>query len=335
MAGEEGSAGRAAWLVQGGDETLVSEAVRGLIDELVGDGDRTLMVEDFRGDEVDLAIVADAARTPPFLAERRVLVVRDVTRFTTEELAPLLAYLDDPLPSTALVLVGGEGRVAPKLLSAVKAHGHVVSTSVSSREAYAWMRERIHAAPVRLDAATASRVEAHLGEDVGRLPALLDMLVAVYGEGARLGPDDVEPYLGEAGSVTPWDFTDAIDAGKSDVALRLLHRMLGAGERHPLVVLATLHRHVQSLLRVQSPEVTTEAKAASVLGIAAGRSTYPAKKALASARRLGPDAVVAAVGLVADAELSLKGAQDWPPVVVLEVLVARLCQLARMKGRRG
>lgn len=334
MAAGAGPAARAVWLVQGDDEILVSEAARGLIDELVGDGDRSFMVEDFRGEEVDLAAVADAARTPPFLAERRVLVVGDVARFTTEDLGPLIAYLDDPLPTTALVLVG-EGRVAPKLVNAVKAHGHVVATSVSSREAHGWMRERIHAAPVRLDAATASRVEAHLGEDVGRLPALLDVLVAVYGEGARLGPDDVEPYLGEAGSVTPWDFTDAIDAGRSDVALRLLHRMLAAGDRHPLVVLATLQRHVQSLLRVQGPEIKTEAKAASALGIAPGRSTYPAKKALASARRLGPEGVVAAVGLVADAELSLKGAQEWPPAVVLEILVARWCRLARAKGRRG
>src|SRR6202011_122119 len=101
-----------------------------------------------------------------------------------------------------------------------------------------------------------------------------------YGDGARLVPADVEPYLGEAGSVAPWDFTDAIDTGDADLGLRLLHRLLGAGDRHPLVVLAILHRHVQSLLRVDGPEIRTEAQAAEAMGIARGRSTFPAKKAL-------------------------------------------------------
>ena len=59
------------------------------------------------------------------------------------------------------------------------------------------------------------------------------------------------------------------------------------------------------------------------------RSAYPAKKALGTARRWGSAAIAEAVGLVADAELDLKGASAWAPEAVLEVLVARLCRLAR------
>jgi DNA polymerase-3 subunit delta len=325
------------WLVQGDDPTLVSEAVRGLVEELVGDLDRALTVEDFRGDEVDLGVVADACQTPPFLSDRRVVVVRDIGRFSTEDVAPLLAYLDDPSPTTALVLVGGDGRIAPKLAAAVKAKGHIVGTQVGGREVRGWIRDRLRQAPVRVDAAAEALIEAHLGEDFGRLSALLAVLTAAYGDGARLGPDEVEPYLGQAGSVTPWDFTDAIDAGETEVALTLLHRLLEAGERHPLVVLATLHRHIQGLLRVDHPTIRTEAAAAQAMGIAPGRSTYPAKKALASAQRYRSPALAEAIGLVADAELALKGARDWPGELVLEVLVARLCRLARRgaPGRRS
>ena len=83
----------------------------------------SLAVEDFGGDEVDLATVADSCATPPFLSARRIVVVRDVGRFSTDEVAPLLAYLEDPLPTTVLILVAGGGAVAPKLAAAVKAHG--------------------------------------------------------------------------------------------------------------------------------------------------------------------------------------------------------------------
>ncbi len=328
---------RVVWLVDGDDPTLIAEAVKTVVDEQVGAGDRGLMVEDHRGDDVDLAAVADSCRTPPFLADRRVVVVHDVGRWSTEELAPLLAYLDDPLDTTVLILVAGGGRLAPKLSAAVKAQGHVVGTAVNSREASGWIRDRLRASTVRLDAAAESLLEVHLGEDLSRLGSILDVLAAVYPDGARLGPADVEPYLGEAGSVAPWDLTDAIDRGQTEVALTLLHRMLEAGERHPLVVLSTLHRHIASQVRVDSPDISNESDAAAAMGIAKGRSTFPARKALDAARRMGSAGVAEALCLVADAELSLKGKQDWPGELVLEVLVARLCRLARSgaPARRG
>jgi len=320
-------------LVDGDDPTLVAEEVTGLIADLVGDGDRALALEDARAEDVDLAAVADSCATPPFLSDHRIVVVRDIGRFTTEEVAPLLAYLEEPMSSTVLVLAGGGGAVAPKLAAAVKAKGHVISTKVASRDTREWVRGRLRGAAVRFDGPAEALLENHLGEDVSRLGALLEVLVGAYGEGARVSPAQIEPYLGEAGSVAPWDFTDAIDAGRTEDALVLLHRLLGGGERHPLVVLAILHRHVQSLLRVDSPSIRSEAQAAEAMGIAKGRSTYPAKKALTSASRWGSAAIAEAMSLVADAELDLKGRSAWPEETVLEVLVARLCRLAR--ARRG
>jgi DNA polymerase-3 subunit delta len=322
-------------LIDGDDATLVAEAVNGVVDDLLGSGNRDLTVEDHRGDGVDLAVVADSCATPPFLAARRIVVVRDIGRFSTEEVAPLLTYLENPLPSTSLVLVAGGGAVAPRLAAAAKAGGQVLSTKVSARDAHTFLRARLKAAPVRFDAEAISRIESHLGQDISRVGSLIEVLTAAYGDGARLGAADIEPYLGEAGSVAPWDLTDAIDTGRTQDALDSLHRLLGGGERHPLVVLAILDRHVQSIMRVDDPAIRGESEAAEVLGIAKGRSTFPAKKALASSRRWGSWRIQEAMGLIADAELDLKGASGCPEALVLEVLVARLCRLARASAGSG
>ena len=321
-------------LVDGDDAALVAEAVRRLVDEAVGGADRSLAVEDHAGDEVDLAAVADGCATPPFLVERRVVVVREIGRYTVDEVAPLLGYIEQPLDTTLLVLAAGGGQVSAKLVAAVKAHGTVVSTRVDSRQATQWVHDRLRDAPVRLDSEAEEFVRSHFGEDVGRLVALLELLAAAYGEGARLGRDDVEPYIGEAGSVTPWAFTDAIDSGRTEEALTNMRRLLGAGGRHPLEVFAIIRSHVQARARVDDPGIRGEADAAAAMGISKGRSTYPAKKALAAAQRWGSAGVADAVGLVADAEVDLKGASAWPPDAVLEVLVARLCRLSgRPSGR--
>jgi DNA polymerase-3 subunit delta len=325
------ASGTAAWLVTGDDAALLGQRVADLVDELVGTADRSLVLEDFAGEELDVAAVAGACRTPPFLSDRRVVVLREAGRFTLDQLQPLLSYLEEPLATTRLVVAGGGGTLPVKFVNAFKALGAtaVISTDVSGREAHNFVSERLARAPIKLAPGTAALVESHLGEDLARLGALLATLEAAYGPGATIGPDELGPYLGQPGSVPPWDLTDAIDRGEPEVALTVLHRLIEAGARHPLVVLAILHRHFGNVLRVQSPEIASESQAAEALGIARGRSTFPARKALDAARRLGPRGIGDAITALADAELALKGKLDWEPEVVLEVLVARLCRISR------
>ena len=316
-----------AYLVRGGDQTLVADALRGLLDELVGSGDVGLVVEEMPID-CEAAALVDTAQTPPFLSDRRVVVAREVSRFLTAQVAPLVAYLAEPLDTTTLVLVsGGGGQLARSLVDAVRRVGHVVDADAPGGKArHGWVAARLKDAPVSLDGRAAAALEEHLGDDLGRLPALLEMLAAAYGPGARLGADDLEPFLGTAGSVAPWELTDAIDRGDTPTALAVLARLLGAGGRHPLVVHATLHTHFARMLRLDGAGVTDEAHAAEVLGMKG--STYPAAKALRQTRRLGSESVARAIWLLADADLDLKGATGWPPELVLEVLVARLSRLS-------
>jgi len=320
-------------LVRGDDPSLVRDAVRRLVDELVGDEDRSLAVDEHAGDEYECATLADAAQTPPFLTARRVVVGRDLQRFkSADDVAPLVAYLADPLPTTSLVLVWESGAVPRSLLDAVKkAKGVVVDTSPgrSARDQRAWLAERVAESGVRLDRAAVELVASTLGEDLDRLGGLLATLRSTYGDGTTLGRDEVEPYLGGAGGVAPWELTDAIDRGDIDGAVHRLHRLLGGGDRHPMVVLATLHTHVQRLLALDGAGVRGDKEAAELLGMKG--STFPAKKALEQSRRLGSAKVARAVGLLAKADVDLRGVTGAPPEAVLEVLVARLAALG---GRR-
>jgi DNA polymerase-3 subunit delta len=148
---------------------------------------------------------------------------------------------------------------------------------------------------------------------------VLDTLLSTYGTGARLGPSEIEPYLGEESDLAPWDLTDAIDKGDKSEALDRLNRMLSAG-RHPMQLMFVLHGHYANLLKLDGADVTSPAEAAEVLGIKNG---FPAKKALDLSRRIASERVQEAIALLAAADLDLRGAKpvEYP---VMEVLVARL-----------
>ena len=319
-------------LIKGDDPTLVNDAVREAVDAALAGEDRSLAVEELGGDELTVGAIVDAAMTAPFLTARRVLVVREVGRWSTEEVEPLVAYLGEPLETTSLVLVAGGGATSQRLANAVKKGGRLVDAGApTGRARTSWVTARLAAAPLRFDAAAGNRLAEHLGEDLGRLTSIVDILVSTYGEGARVGVAELEPFLGSAGSIAPWDLTDAIDRGDAEAALTALARLTGAGERHPLVILASLHRHYAAMLRLDGSGIRSEQDAAAATGMA----PYPAKKAMAQAARLGPANVARAITLVADADLDLRGMKEWPDALVLEVLVARLSRLgARPAGRR-
>jgi DNA polymerase III subunit delta len=317
-------------LVRGSDPVLLGDAVRDTAARLLGDADPGLALEDVApGDDADLVgRIVHAARTPPFLTDRRVVIGREMGTLKVGDVQPLLDYLADPSPTTGLVLAGGGGQVPDALVKAVRTAGQVVDADapVASKPRASWLAEHLKGGPVTLDRDATERVIAHIGEDVARIAALLELLAAAHGDGARLGVDDIEPYLGEAGGVAPWELTDAIDAGDTSLALTKLHRMVEGGARHPLVVLATLHNHYARIMRLDGAGVTSGAEAAAVLGMKG--STFPAEKALRQARRLGTGPIARAVQLLAGADLDLKGRRDLPELVVLEVLVARLSRLA-------
>ena len=322
---------RPAYLVKGSDPSLVAQAAHALVGQLVAGGDPSMMVEEFGGpgiDQFDIGTVIDACTTPPFLVERRVVVVREAGQIVAADAKRLVAYLSDPLATTALVLVAGGGALSQTLAKAVGATGQVVDTSVGTGKARSqWLADHLKGGPVRLDGAAQARLGEHLGSDMGRLAGLLDTLAAAYGQGATVTAADLEPFLGEAGALAPWDLTDAIDSGRTASALEVLHRMLSAGESHPLVILALLHKHYRQMLRLDGAGVTTAGQAAEVLGV----SAFPAKKALAQSGRLGSARIARAVQLLAEADLDLRGSTGLPGELVLEVLVARLSRLGAQR----
>jgi DNA polymerase-3 subunit delta len=299
---------------------------------LVGDRDQSLVVEEAggpAGDDINVGAVVDACLTPPFLIDRRIVVVRDAGRLLTADVPRLVEVVENPMPATILILVSGGGTIPAPLVKAVTAAGHVIDVSTGRpSDRKTWLSEFLRSAPVKLDGPAVVLLGQHVGEDLGRVEGLLGALAAAYGEGARLTADDVAPYLGEAGNVPRYELTDAIDRGEVATALAVLHRMQEAGGLAAIQVLTTLNGHFSNMLALDGANISGEREAAAVLGIPA----FPAKKALEQSRRLGSARIAQGINWLARADLDVKGESGLPTEVVVEILVARLARQTRPRA---
>lgn len=317
-------------IFSGPEPSLLADAVRDRVNELVVEQDRALVLEELSGEEYTIEQVVDAVQTPPLLSERRVVVARSFNRFKADELKPLIELLNDPPSTTDLVVEWGSGAVPKKFVEAVKAvGGEQTKTGApgTGRARSGWFQERFDTSVIQLDAGARQLISDHLGEDVSRLTGLLQTLEGVYGVDAKLGEAEVQPFIGDEGAVPPWDLTDALDRGEMKTALRVVQRMMGAGDRHPLQIMASLHSHYERILRLDGTQISNEKDAAAHLEMKG--STYPAKKALAQMRRLGPEKTRRAIKLLSQTDVDLRGKSALDGDILVEILVARLAQLSR------
>lgn len=329
----------AIYLISGSDDRLISAQLSDLVNQLIGDADRSSMYESH---DVDTAAADDRERalrnavmgceTPSLFGDTRVVVMRGIQEATVDQLTPLLEYLRNPAENTHLVLTSS-GKLAKSTTDALKKSGATtISTSPPSRrnEVTVWFQEQFTQTGLKLDPAAMESVIDWLGQDQARLPSLIEVLVAAFGTAKKLSADDVQPFLGQQGSVLPWDLTDAIDRSDSAAALEMLRRMVRSGEYHPLQIMSLLHNHYLRLLKLDGPEIRETSQAMSLIG---SKSEFQTRKYVDLYRRVGTSGVAGAIALLARADLDLRGGKDLPEELTMEILVARLCKMGGPTSR--
>ena len=326
------------YLIRGDEPSIVSRELEKLITSLLENEDKSLVVEELLEDDYQtdseiysVESLVSAIQTVPFLTRKRIVIGRDFARFSKkEDLETLLAYMKNPIETNYLILVWEKGaklqranQIPKSLIEAVNGCGEVIDIRVG-RKVNGWIREQVGESSIMLDEASITLLEKSVGEEIARIPAILATLESVFGSGSDLQSSDIEPYIGQAGNVVPWELTNGITSGNAASALGILTRMQGNGAQHQMQILGFLSNHYFRILQLSGRSGVTSEEAANLLG---DKSAYRAKKTLSEANRLGPEKSKRAIQLLAEADVNLRGGTGVPADTVMEVLVARLSSL--------
>ena len=349
------------YLVKGTDPILRDREVARLVDELLAGEDRTFVVEehtvpakaggnsdddapseDGAGAAPVVSAIVNAAQSPPFMTAQRIVVVRDYEALPADAVGPVVDVMGDLLDTTILIFVSGAGgRVVKALTDALKSAN---TRGPGSEKLADVLQQELDRAGMTLKGDAARVVIEHLGEEAGRVAALVDVWESTFGPGTHLELADVVPYLNDLGSVKPFELTNRIEDGDVAGALATLSRLVTVTSpmqpkpMHPLQVLGILAGRYRRLGRLDDDAVQTVDDAHRVWDLKAknqSKSSYPAQKALEAARALGSDGLARVYEELHRADIAIKGATGMPAATVLEITVARLAQLHRGPGRRA
>lgn len=273
--------------------------------------------------------IMSAVGAPPFLAERRMIVVEGLAKQITKKADADLwtSRLAGRGEETIIVLFDGEMTVERaeknKLYAALGAAGdlHAYPFGVMTpSQATQFVQARIaSSSPWTVDAVR--ELVARAGEDTWRLVNAIDKITAAAGTSPVTVPL-IASYEEPALRDKLFPFLDAVREGKSRVAIELLAAEIARGTA-PGQLLMMLEREIQLLVELRAYAAVhgrgSERDAARVLGL----HPFVVKKTLGRAIQIEPEVMRGMVDAVMRAEERLK-VESMPDRDVLHQLVLDL-----------
>ncbi len=314
------------YLIYGEDSLSVEETLASLNSDGGDDSLYDVNTTTLNGATVSLAELEAAWSTVPFLADKRIVVVRDLlarmeqgrggrssrSRGLDGEWADIgerLAYVPD---STELIFVDAAiGRNNP-LLSALRPLAQVHEFRLPSvRDMPGWVRQRAD----RLGAAIEPSAISALVDAIGNDTRLIDMelqKLALYRSTGRsdgmIRRQDVEAMVSYVREANIFAAVDAALEGRAGFALRLAHQLLAEG-RSSTYVVTMLARQVRFL--IVAKDMKSRGFQQDEIGRRLSIRGYPLTKTMQQEGRFSAERLAEIHRRLLEADLSIKtGAAD-------------------------
>jgi DNA polymerase-3 subunit delta len=211
------------YLFHGDDDYLKEEKIRALIDRATDPGTRDFNLEVRRASESDAGSLGLALDSLPMMADRRVVILRDVTALKKDARATLNKYLTQPAADTLLVLVAGAGtKPDAALLDAATA---IDFKPLNDSDLAKWVVHHASTIGVPISARAAELLCGATGNDLALLAGEIDKLRS-YTNGAEIDDAAIEAIVGVRHGETLGDLLDLVARRDSVSAIALLERVL-------------------------------------------------------------------------------------------------------------
>lgn len=204
----------------GDDDYVKEEEVRRIIGAAIDPATRDFNFELLRGAEVDAETLGSIVSTPPMMAERRVVVVRDVGALRKTAREMLDKYLKQPAPDVLLLLIAPSGAKADKNLIARATA--VEFKPLSGARIPKWIAYYVeHDLESSITDGAITLLQEAAGTELSQLKIELDKLVAFTG-GDTINEAAVAAVVGVQPGETLGDLLDAVARRDATAALTML-----------------------------------------------------------------------------------------------------------------
>ncbi len=211
----------------GPEDVLKDEAVRAIVDKVLDPTLRDFNFDQRSAAQLDAEEVHALCNTLPMLADRRVVLLRDIEGWKrkTKGRTEFLRYLERPSAETVVIMVQGSAEeYEDKELAAGSCA--VRFDPLPPERARKWLLHHAGKLGLALEPDAAEHLMRSVGSDLGALGSELSKLASLP-SGEPLTAQRVGELVGVRHGETLWDWREAVLDGQTGTAAKLLPAVLG------------------------------------------------------------------------------------------------------------
>src|SRR3989337_3507144 len=132
------------YLFTGGEQLFIDEGVRLVSDRLLEGGIREFNYDILSAADVKASNVIGIAETLPVMTDCRLVVVKDVDEWASKEREGLISYINNPSPTTCLILTAAKLDKREKFANTIDKKGvMVLCQPLSQNQLGGWIRQQV------------------------------------------------------------------------------------------------------------------------------------------------------------------------------------------------
>ncbi len=225
----------------GEEDFLIEELVDAIIANAVEPSTKEFNFDILYGNEVSGKQVVALASSYPMMAERRIVIVKDIERLSDKEV--LEGYCEKPSSTTVLVLLAKEPDMRRKPYPTLKKHAVGGEFSrLYDNQVQQWIEQRCKKLGYKISPEAIAILHFYVGNSLRENANELEKLQLALGEKKVIEVKDVENVVGVSREFTVFELANAVGEKNTTRAFSIVERLLQNGESAVLMI-TTLTRH--------------------------------------------------------------------------------------------
>ena len=211
----------------GPENYLIEEEIQKLLNQTLSEKERGLDFHVFSGEEHSSKEIVQAAQTLPMFSQYRFILVSEGDKFDEDQMMPLLEYVQNPSPSTCLVIYGQTLGPWRKHQREIEKVGKVIEyPRLKGGALMSWARKRMAEKGKTLSEEAADYLVEVVGDHLNDLENALEKAFLSVKEKKTIELSDVEGIASEVKISTVFDLMDAIGHQNLEKALGILKKAM-------------------------------------------------------------------------------------------------------------
>ncbi|MBD3374722.1 DNA polymerase III subunit delta [candidate division KSB1 bacterium] len=311
------------YLFYGEEDFLIEQLCDQILQYALAPQDHDFNLDILYASEIDGSQLINAVTSYPMMAERRLILVKNLQQLDEKAQEMLAKYSQQPSPSSCLVMTASKLKANTPLAKSKKHFTVFEAKKLYDNKIPDWIRSQLAPNKITITNEAMRLLLASTGNSLRNINVELEKILLQLDDRKEISVKDVERVVGISKQYNIFELCDAVGNRNIGSGLAIANRMLQAGESAVgMLVMLTRHFFILARIKECKAQRMQERDMARELKI----HPYFLKNYLRQAGQYSRDQLRDAFSILLDADVHIKSSYQKPQMI-MELLVVKLGSL--------